>query len=61
VAGDRVKVTVVDLFCGVGGLTHGLRLAGLITPAGNYENLFIWFRLDFRVFNFIMVKIFFNF
>jgi hypothetical protein len=34
----------------------------VITPADNYENLFIlWFRLDFRVFNFIMVKNFFNF
>ncbi|MDR1085629.1 MAG: hypothetical protein LBP22_12440 [Deltaproteobacteria bacterium] len=34
----------------------------LITPADNYDNLFIlWFRLDFRVFNFIMVKNFFNF
>jgi hypothetical protein len=33
-----------------------------ITPADNYENLFIlWFRLDFRVFNFVMVKNFFNF
>ena len=26
--------TVVDLFCGVGGLTHGLRLAGLSVIAG---------------------------
>ena len=26
--------TVVDLFCGVGGLTHGLRLAGLDVVAG---------------------------
>jgi DNA (cytosine-5)-methyltransferase 1 len=26
--------TVVDLFCGVGGLTHGLRLSGLNVVAG---------------------------
>jgi DNA (cytosine-5)-methyltransferase 1 len=29
-----VKATVVDLFCGVGGLTHGLQLAGLNVVAG---------------------------
>ncbi|MDR3211727.1 MAG: DNA cytosine methyltransferase [Planctomycetota bacterium] len=28
------KPTVVDLFCGIGGLTHGLRLAGLNVVAG---------------------------
>ncbi|MDR1086142.1 MAG: ATP-binding protein [Deltaproteobacteria bacterium] len=41
-------------------LTKALKI--IITPADNYDNLFIlWFRLDFRVFNFIMVKNFFNF
>ena len=29
-----MKTTVVDLFCGVGGLTHGLQLAGLNVVAG---------------------------
>ena len=29
-----MKVTVVDLFCGIGGLTHGLKLAGLDVAAG---------------------------
>jgi hypothetical protein len=52
-------------------MMHGIYLFGAtaatglnydITPADNYDNLFIlWFRLDFRVFNFIMVKNFFNF
>jgi hypothetical protein len=33
-----------------------------ITQSDNYENLFIlWFRLDFRVFNFIMVRNFLTF
>jgi hypothetical protein len=41
---------------------NGLPVFLGITPADNYDNLFIlWFRLDFRVFNFIMVKNFFNF
>lgn len=29
-----MKITVVDLFCGIGGLTHGLQLAGLNVAAG---------------------------
>ena len=29
-----MKITVVDLFCGIGGLTHGLQLAGLNVVAG---------------------------
>jgi len=29
-----MKTTVVDLFCGIGGLTHGLMLAGLDVVAG---------------------------
>ena len=29
-----MTVTAVDLFCGVGGLTHGLQLAGLPVIAG---------------------------
>lgn len=29
-----MPVTAVDLFCGVGGLTHGLQLAGLPVIAG---------------------------
>jgi DNA (cytosine-5)-methyltransferase 1 len=29
-----VKASVVDLFCGIGGLTHGLQLAGLNVVAG---------------------------
>ena len=29
-----MPVTVLDLFCGVGGLTHGLQLAGLHVAAG---------------------------
>ena len=29
-----MKITVVDLFCGIGGLTHGLMLAGLDVVAG---------------------------
>jgi len=29
-----MKITVVDLFCGIGGLTHGLQLAGLDVAAG---------------------------
>jgi DNA (cytosine-5)-methyltransferase 1 len=32
--GDFSLPAVVDLFCGVGGLTHGLRLAGLNVVAG---------------------------
>ena len=31
---SQIMPTVVDLFCGVGGLTHGLRLAGLSVVAG---------------------------
>lgn len=29
-----MKITAVDLFCGIGGLTHGLQLAGLNVAAG---------------------------
>ena len=29
-----MKITVVDLFCGIGGLTHGMELAGLNVAAG---------------------------
>ena len=29
-----MKITVVDLFCGIGGLTHALELAGLNVVAG---------------------------
>lgn len=29
-----MSITVVDLFCGIGGLTHGLQLAGLNVVAG---------------------------
>lgn len=29
-----MKVQVVDLFCGVGGLSHGLQQAGLNVVAG---------------------------
>ena len=29
-----LKITVVDLFCGIGGLTHGLKLSGLDVVAG---------------------------
>ena len=29
-----MNITVVDLFCGIGGLTHGLKLAGLNVAAG---------------------------
>ncbi|MCL2843250.1 MAG: DNA cytosine methyltransferase [Oscillospiraceae bacterium] len=29
-----MKITAVDLFCGIGGLTHGLKLAGIAVAAG---------------------------
>jgi predicted RNA methylase len=31
---DTVPNAIVDLFCGIGGLTHGLELAGLNVVAG---------------------------
>ena len=31
---NRVKIHAVDLFCGIGGLTHGLSLSGIAVRAG---------------------------
>ncbi len=32
--GDAINIRAADLFCGIGGLTHGLRLAGIDVKAG---------------------------